>query len=364
MSTIIRRPKLTPLRMASVALLALLLAGAVIAALQARDEADLASRQESAGDPAVGGPVPQSDLRSQPFPAKADESALMERRAAGGGGVAASSLDGPGGASSFVVPGAERVVRTAEIGIEVRAGGLDGAFDRVAAIAAAQGGFVASSNTSTYTAEPAGDLPLHEGGKAGAIRPPEGGDARSAYLTLRVPADRFDAARQALAGLGDVRSQSIRGEDVSGQLVDFDARLRSLGAQEEALRTLLGRAGGVGEVLQVQSQLFSVRQQIEQLEAQRADLDQRASLSTISVSLFEPGAGFSPPRPMTGLAGSFRKAVDGALAVIGGMIVAVGWLLPPVTLALVVWGILRLRRRSTPRQSTGEGPERSVPTAS
>ena len=61
-----------------------------------------------------------------------------------------------------------------------------------------------------------------------------------------MPADRFDSVRQSLSGLGEVESQSIRGEDVSGQLVDYEARLKSLQAQEEALRVLLAAAKGAG----------------------------------------------------------------------------------------------------------------------
>ena len=140
----------------------------------------------------------------------------------------------------------------------------------MASIAAAHGGFVAASSTSSVDKARAGDL------------------------TVRVPSDRFDAARRDLAALGKVEYQALRGEDVSGQLVDYDARLKSLTAQEEALRGLLGKATAVGEVLQVQNSLFDVRQQIEQLSAQKQNLEQAASLATIQVSVFEPGAGFEP----------------------------------------------------------------------
>jgi Domain of unknown function (DUF4349) len=237
------------------------------------------------------------------------------------------------------VPGSPRIVRSGELRVNVGRNGFDVAFDRVAAIASAHGGFVAASSTSTIE------------------------DARAGELTVRVPADRFDAARRDLAGLGQVEHQALRGEDVSGQLVDFDARLRSLTAQEEALRGLLGRATAVGEVLQVQSSLFEVRQQIEQLAAQKQNLEQAASLSTLQVSVFEPGAGFGP-RPVEedkSLAHAFRRAVDGALAVVGGMIVVIGWAVPVVALGLVVWGISRLVGRRRPRSAAR--PDAPVPAA-
>ena len=241
----------------------------------------------------------------------------------------------PDGGGSTPVPGSPRIVRTGELRVNVGKNGFDVAFDRVASIAAAHGGFVASSSTSSIDKAQAGDL------------------------VVRIPSDRFDAARRDLAALGKVEYQALRGEDVSGQLVDYDARLKSLTAQEEALRGLLTRATAVGEVLEVQNSLFSVRQQIEQLTAQKVNLEQAASLATIQVSVFEPGAGFEP-RPVEedkGLAHAFERSVDGAVAVVGGMIVVVGWAVPLVVLGLVIWGASRLFRRRPPDRH----PEARIP---
>lgn len=233
----------------------------------------------------------------------------------------------PDGGGTAVVPGSPRIVHTADLRVQVAKGGFGPAFDRVAGIATANGGFVSSSSTAAAD------------------------QARSGDLTIRVPADRFDAARQALAGLGKVEGESIRGEDVSGQLVDYDARLKSLQAQEDALRTILGQAKAVGDVLSVQSNLFTVRQQIEQLTAQQANLEQATTLATIQVSLFEPGAA-TVARPVDdlSLARSVRRAVDGTFTVLGGMVVVVGWLVPVAVLGLLAWGGMRvLRRRPAPQ---------------
>ena len=253
------------------------------------------------------------------------------------GGAAAPGFSGKaeiaplppdGGGTTAVVPGSPKVVRTADVRVKVAKGGFNGAFDRVASVAAANGGFVSSSSTATVD------------------------DARSGILTVRVPVDRFDSVRLALGELGEIESQSIRGEDVSGQLVDYEARLRSLQAQEESLLVLVGRATAVGEVLQVQSTLFNVRQQIEQLKAQKANLEQSVSLATLQISLFEPGAAgvIRPVDDEPSLARSFEEAVDGMVSVVGGMIVVVGYLIPVVVLGLVVWGAGRVvRRRPMPQ---------------
>lgn len=243
---------------------------------------------------------------------------------AGDGAAKARDLPATGLPTGPAGPAGPRIVRNAELSVEVGKGRFSTAFDRVASIAASSDGYVTASSTATT-----GD----------------GGRARSGQVTVRVPVDRFEEVRRALGQLGTVEQETQRGEDVTAQLVDYEARLRSLRAQEESLRGLLARAGGVGEVLQVQTALFDVRQQIEQLDAQRTQLEQAASLATIHVSLYEPGAALVPDEPTPGLANSFERAVDGAVAVVGGMIVVVGWLLPLAVLGLLGLGVRRLRRR-------------------
>lgn len=308
--------------LAAMALVALVVAGAIQASVGGGtdDEAATASRDTPATMVAPGMAGAAAGSTSSP--------AFSSAGSGGAGGKAEIAPVPPDGGTTAVVPGSPRVVRTADLRVKVAKDGFGAAFDRVASLAAANGGFVSSSSTSSTD------------------------DARSGELTVRVPADRFDAVRQGLSGLGEVESQSIRGEDVSGQLVDFDARLKSLQAQEDALRVLVGQAKAVGEVLQVQSSLFTVRQQIEQLKAQKANLEQATTLATLQLSLFEPGAG-SVLRPVNedrSLARSFEQAVDGMLAVVGGMIVVVGYLVPIAVLGLLGWAGARvLRRRPAPQ---------------
>jgi hypothetical protein len=302
-----------------VAALLLLVAGAVVAATDQTDRGRAVSDEVAAVQ--SGGA------------AGADFDSSAAREPAPPGGTVGSPIVPPAPDGKTVDPAGPRIVRTADLAVGLDEGRFAAAFDRVASIATANGGFVVSSSTVT---DQDGD---GDAGR-GASRPVAG------QATLRVAADRFDTARLALTELGTVERQTISGEDVGGQLVDYEARLRSLQAQEESLRTLLARAGAVGEVLQVQNALFDVRRQVEQLQGQRDRLSQAAELATITVSLAEPGAGLVPRSEPTGLARSIERALDGAVAVVGGMIVVVGWLTPVAILGLIVWGGVRLRRRT------------------
>lgn len=104
-------------------------------------------------------------------------------------------------------------------------------------------------------------------------------------LTLRVPVGRFDDALAKFESLGVRLSKTVNSEDVTGQLVDLDARLRTLSAQEETYRGLLRRSEGLQSVITLQDKLTEVRSEIESMAAQRKTLGALAALSTITVHL-------------------------------------------------------------------------------
>ena len=254
---------------------------------------------------------------------------------AGGGAAAAGESNGTTGALPDVVPASARqaqVIRTAELRIELKKGGFREAFERATFLAGAHQGFVVDSSSE------------------------RGGDGlASGAVVLRVPTDQFDAARKDLATLGEVRSEQLKGEDVGAELVDLEARLRNLRAQEESLRALMDKAANVPETMQVQQNLFGVRSQIEQLAAQEARMKDAVAMATIRVALAESGAALlSDPEPEpTGIVAAFAKAVDGAVAVVSALVIAVGYLFPLAALLLIAYAVLRLVRR--PERLAAEG---------
>jgi len=109
-----------------------------------------------------------------------------------------------------------------------------------------------------------------------------------AYLQLRVPYDRLDQTLTQLAALGTVKRQSIAAEDVSTQLVDFEARLRNLKKAEESVLKIMERSGEIGDVLKVAQELQNIRENIERITAQLQSLKTRVAFSTINLYLVEP----------------------------------------------------------------------------
>jgi hypothetical protein len=244
------------------------------------------------------------------------------------GGPADTSTEGGGAAPSVegLPPLTPTVIKTADLEVRVERDGFGGAMEEATVVAARHGGFVVSSS----------------------IR---GQDVRTGSLVIRVPAENFDPALGDLRGLGTVRQQSIRGEDVGQEFVDLEARLRNLRAQETVLLRLMDRAATISDTIRVQNVLQGVQLDVERIEGRLRYLEDRTSLSTIAVSLVEEGA--VVPEPTSTFGKAWHEAVRGFMSVIAAFVVAAGYLVPIALLAAV--GLLVVRRvlRSRPAPTGG-----------
>jgi hypothetical protein len=242
-------------------------------------------------------------------------------------------VDGDEGAPvSFEDLANRQIVKTGELTIEVDV--VASAVGAVRAMALQLGGYVGGSQAGTAD------------------------DA--ATLTLRIPAQRFDDALQRLHDLdGEVTAEATREEDVTGSVVDLEARIRNLVASETQYRALLDRATRIEDILVVQARLDEVRGQIEQHQAQLDQLSELASLATLVVTVVPAAAPVEEAASAWDPGAIFDSAVA-ALVGLGQAIAAAGiWLvilgLPlAIVLGIIVWVGLRVapaaRRRTTSQE--------------
>ena len=126
-----------------------------------------------------------------------------------------------------------KIVRDGRIGIVVADDGFGGAVDQLTLIAERSGGFVLSSTTS---------------------------NDRSGTFVLRIPEQRFDRARAAIRDLGTrVRFEEVRGDDVTAEFIDYQARLRILQTRKALLSDLLLDADTTDEILRLSGQIEDVQ---------------------------------------------------------------------------------------------------------
>jgi hypothetical protein len=159
-----------------------------------------------------------------------------------------------------------RIIRTGSIELEVSDVGraLRTARDAIVAL----GGYVGASNTANVADQP------------------------TAQITYRIPADRWEDALDVLRDLNGlttkVATEQTDAVEVTGQVIDLQARIRNLRASETALQGIAAKATKISDVLEVEARLTDVRGQIEQLTAQLDDLNDRAGYATLTAYFSSP----------------------------------------------------------------------------
>lgn len=163
-------------------------------------------------------------------------------------------------------------------------------------------------------------------------------------MTVRVPADRFSDALNEIRLAADlVITETVKGEDVTEEFIDVEARIKTQKALEMQYMEIMKRANSVEDALYVQSELASVRGEIEKVEGRKRYLANQSSLSTIRIKLQTPAAFTASSGKFSGrLAESFGNGMDVALNFIFGLVAfVIGGL--PFAIVFGIPGFLILR---------------------
>lgn len=106
--------------------------------------------------------------------------------------------------------------------------------------------------------------------------------------TIRVPADQFDVLIQKLEALAvKVESKNINTQDVTEEFIDVAARLKSKKELESRYREILKQAKTVTDIVSIESQIASVRAEIESMEGRLQYLKNQVAFSTLNLSYYE-----------------------------------------------------------------------------
>jgi hypothetical protein len=256
----------------------------------------------------------------------------------GGSGKGSNSAPAdPGSAAGVPLGGVQReLIRSAQVRVEV-----DDAVARtrqVRAAAVAVGGLVVEEQSAD----------------------------RSAWLTLRVPADSLDRLVDDVGGLGRVVDRSTRVSDVTEDVVDLDARVASQRTSVDRVRALLAQAQSIGDIVSIEAELAKREADLDSLTARLGALRDQVAMSTLTVDLYQPGAPAGAPGT-GGFTNGLAAGWAGLLAVGTAAAAVAGFLLPLLPLVAVVLGIIWLVRRTTRGRRTPDpapAPAAAVPPAS
>ena len=249
----------------------------------------------------------------------------------------ASASGGSSGSAAVALVDTPYIVRTGSLTIEVPV--VDDALLKARTAIVGLGGYISGSQESNS------------------------GDRSMASVTYRIPADRWEAALDALRGIATkVDSLTTDSTEVTGQVLDLGARIDNLRVTETALQAVMTKATKIQDILDVQNQLTTVQGQIEELTTEQNHLKDQAAMSSLTVLFqapppaavretsngWDPGAQFDQAAAQL-LALGQGLATIGIWSAVVGLPILVGLLLVLLLLAV-------LARRIPWRASRPAGP--------
>lgn len=163
-------------------------------------------------------------------------------------------------------------------------------------------------------------------------------------LTVRIPAKNFDRMLQAIYnGDDEIVSKNIKTDDVSGEYIDLETRLKSKRAYLTRYEAFLSKAKTMDELLQIQEQIRELIEEIESQEARLSFLDDQVGYSTLDIELYKP---LSHPVTSSEEPGFWEKAKNALAKGWTGIVVLFLGLLSiwPLLLILVPAGIYGYRK--------------------
>jgi Domain of unknown function (DUF4349) len=164
------------------------------------------------------------------------------------------------------------------------------------------------------------------------------GDAAYTRMVLRIPTEQFGDAMTALKEVGELVAANSSEDDVTTQLIDTQTRLRAQQRSIARITVLFDRAESIRDIMAIESELSRRQADLDSLERQLAFLRGQTSMSTITVSIDE----IPKPAPKkahddnAGFVAGLSAGWDALSAFAVALATALGALLP----WLIVLGIL------------------------
>jgi hypothetical protein len=166
-----------------------------------------------------------------------------------------------------------------------------------------------------------------------------GGNGSPRYGTwkIRFASEQFDSFVHETSAIAQVSAIHSESQDVTEEYYDVEARIHAKQAEAKRLSRLLDTAtGNLQEILELESQIEGVNEQIEQLEGRKNVLASLSAMSTLTVNISEVidaspvVATIVPPAPtfFSRIAASFGGSIASIAGLAGALVLTLAALLP------------------------------------
>ncbi|HQF57510.1 MAG TPA: DUF4349 domain-containing protein [Candidatus Magasanikbacteria bacterium] len=173
------------------------------------------------------------------------------------------------------------------------------------------------------------------------------GIAPTGEVTVRIPVNVFDTGIDEIKKMGEIKSESVNGQDVTEEYVDLDLQLKNLRAAENQFLQIMNRAVKIEDVLAVQRELTNVRGQIESIQGRMKYLSQSVELSTLTVYLSTDPNELPTLNPEDKWKpwAQVKDAARSLIAVSKSLVNLIIWLVVFLPVWLIIFGLVWLGKR-------------------
>lgn len=163
-------------------------------------------------------------------------------------------------------------------------------------------------------------------------------------MSIRVPSANFDSfIADVRKGIGYFDRKEISARDVTEEYIDTEARLKAKKALETRYLELLRKANKVSEMLEIETELSKIREEIEAKEGALRYMQHRISMSSVGIEFYKKTAIQTGATVSYG--GKMWNAIKSGFYGISTFFVGLLYLWPFIIILVVLFFFFRRRLR-------------------
>lgn len=171
-------------------------------------------------------------------------------------------------------------------------------------------------------------------------------------ITIKVPVDQFDDAVNSISsGVKELKEKKITSQDVTTEVIDTRSRMETKKQVRERYHDLLRQAKNMEEILNVQSVINGVQEEIESAAGRIEYLSHASSYSTITLTFFQVLNETAIDNDKPSFATRVGEAFSSGWAWIGELSVAMISIWPLLFLFFTVFVFYKRTRRPKVKQA-------------
>ncbi|MEO8174324.1 MAG: DUF4349 domain-containing protein [Sediminibacterium sp.] len=173
-------------------------------------------------------------------------------------------------------------------------------------------------------------------------------DRNANNITIKVPVEQFENLMNFFSGDGvKVLQKKISSEDVTGEVVDTRSRIEAKKQMRDRYLELLKQARNMKEILEVQSEINAIQENIESASGRVGYLTHQSAYSTIHLQYFQYLNPDNKVKAPSGFLFSLRESFKDGLHILSGLLILLVSIWPLILGGIIIFVFVWKKRKLT-----------------